>query len=248
MRQGHAVNVARLIAGFLGGDVTEDDVRKDSQRHCRYILLSDLTCVDMERATRGARPREVFPRSRSALIGEIDAFVSHSWHDDPKEKWAALETWCNDFHAKHGRQPKLWLDFCCIDQKDIEANVRCLPVYLAGCHSLLVIAGPTYVRRLWCAVELFVFVGIQGSTYVEEDEISYCCPSASLELSVLGQTEEQRNIVYESLKNFDAVNCVCSQINDQERLQGIVEAGSGTVDRFNVQIRGMWAVFSKQPE
>lgn len=37
----------------------------------------------------------------------------------------------------------------CIDQQDIERSLRYLPVYLAGCQGLLVIAGPTYATRLW---------------------------------------------------------------------------------------------------
>jgi len=131
-RQGDAVNVASLIGGFLGGNADPDDVRKDSQRLIRYVYPEDLNFDDMLAATSGARPQEVFLRSRPALIGEIDAFVSHSWHDDPQMKWDALQTWCNAFRAQHGRSPKLWLDYCCIDQRHITAGLRCLPVYLAG--------------------------------------------------------------------------------------------------------------------
>ena len=42
----------------------------------------------------------------------------------------------------------------CINQSDIEANLACLPIFLAGCKELLIIAGPTYTTRLWaCAGE-----------------------------------------------------------------------------------------------
>jgi hypothetical protein len=162
-QHGHEVNVAMLLAGFLGGNVDEEAVRKDSVRLFRYVHLSELAFTDMLDATSGARSQEVFLRSQPALLGEIDAFVSHSWHDDPKAKWDALQAWCKGFYEKFGRQPKLWLDFCCIDQNNIEANLRCLPVWLSACHQILIIAGPTYVQRLWCAIELFVFVSIHDS-------------------------------------------------------------------------------------
>ena len=29
--------------------------------------------------------------TKKGRLGEVDAFVSHSWHDDPAEKWAALQ-------------------------------------------------------------------------------------------------------------------------------------------------------------
>jgi hypothetical protein len=230
-RQGHEVNVASLIAGFLGGSADEEGVRKDSQRFFRYIFLSDLTYADMVAAKAGTRSQDIFQRSQPALLGEIDAFISHSWHDDATAKWEALQTWCKDFRRKHGREPKVWLDFCCIDQSNIEASLRCLPVYLSGCRELLVIAGPTYVQRLWCAIELFVFVSIHGTTEGYED--------VPLEMLVLGQTAEEHSSVRATFTNFDALACECFDPEDKQRLLGVVEAGSGTMDRFNMQVRGM---------
>eukprot|EP00966_Prymnesium_polylepis_P290965 6719599-Prymnesium_polylepis.1 len=37
-----------------------------------------------------------------------------------------------------------------------------LPIYLSGCKRLLVIAGPTYVSRMWCMIELFTWVKMGG--------------------------------------------------------------------------------------
>jgi len=168
-------------------------------------------------------------RSHPALIGEVDIFVSHSWHDDVQAKWDALHSWCKRFEATHGRPPKLWLDFCCIDQANIETNLRCLPVYLSGCRKLLIIAGATYVQRLWCAIELFVFVSIHKIT------------GGKLEMSIIGPTESCRSSVRESLLSFDATKCKCCESTDKSRLLGIIEAVSGTMDRFNRQIREILA-------
>eukprot|EP00913_Durusdinium_trenchii_P002076 g1918.t1 len=61
------------------------------------------------------------------------------------------------------RAPHIWLDKCCIDQNDIEADLRCLPIFLSGCAELVVFCGPTYLSRLWCVMELFTFVHIGGN-------------------------------------------------------------------------------------
>ena len=44
----------------------------------------------------------------------------------------------------------VWLDKSCIDQTSIDESLACLPVFLAGCRQLLVLAGQTYATRLWC--------------------------------------------------------------------------------------------------
>ena len=49
-------------------------------------------------------------------------------------------------------------DKACIDQNNIDQALACLPVFLAGCQTLLVVAGGTYCSRLWCCMELFTFV------------------------------------------------------------------------------------------
>ena len=41
------------------------------------------------------------------------------------------------------------------------------PVYLASCKQLLVLAGDTYTTRLWCVMELFVYLIMGG----KEDNI-----------------------------------------------------------------------------
>merc|ERR1712226_404389 len=85
-------------------------------------------------------------------LGIVDAFVSHSWHDDADAKWDALQSWRFKFKATHKREPYLWIDKYCIDQTNIEASLACLPIYLYGCEELLVLRGNTYLERLWCLI------------------------------------------------------------------------------------------------
>ena len=60
-------------------------------------------------------------------------------------------------------------DKACIDQGNIQQSLACLPVFLAGCQTLLVVAGPTYCSRLWCVMELFTFARSECLCYMNPD-------------------------------------------------------------------------------
>ena len=110
-------------------------------------------------ATPGARPaattaEELAAKSKKAALGEVDAFFSHSWRDEdeaPGAKYAALIAWAARLDVE---DPTIWLDKACIDQNNVDRALACLPVYLAGCKSLLVVAGSSYCSRLWCGPPL----------------------------------------------------------------------------------------------
>merc|ERR1712224_689770 len=86
--------------------------------------------------------------TQKSLLGEVDAFVSHSWHDDAGAKWTALQLWREEFkQANNLREPSLWIDKYCINQNDIENSLACLPVFLSGCKRLLILCGTTYLDR-----------------------------------------------------------------------------------------------------
>ena len=87
--------------------------------------------------------------STPCQLQDVDAFLSHSWQDACGRKWEALQAWRKSFKAHHQREPRLWIDKYCIDQQNIEHSLMCLPVFLASCHTLLIIAGETYFDRLW---------------------------------------------------------------------------------------------------
>ena len=76
--------------------------------------------------------------------------------------------------ARYARPRLVPQDKACIDQDNIQQSLACLPVFLAGCQTLLVVAGATYCSRLWCVMELFTFARSErlpsepcstGSTY-----------------------------------------------------------------------------------
>ena len=67
--------------------------------------------------------------------------------------------------GKSRASPLVPQDKACIDQDNIQQSLACLPVFLAGCQTLLVVAGPTYCSRLWCVMELFTFARSELLTY-----------------------------------------------------------------------------------
>jgi hypothetical protein len=127
-----------------------------------------------------------------------------------------------------GRPVELWLDKACLDQTNIADALACLPVYLAGCKRLLVIAWPTYVTRLWCAMEIFTFLLMGGHVsrialmpIAKDNESAAPTPSEAMGL----------------FSNFDVLNAYCYLPEDRQRLLGVIEAGFGGYDGFNELVR-----------
>lgn len=83
---------------------------------------------------------------------------SRATGDDAAAKWKCLEKVCTDFSEQKKRPAQLWLDRACLDQANITESLAYLPVHLAGCRELLILAGPSYTTRLWTLLEIFVFV------------------------------------------------------------------------------------------
>ena len=87
--------------------------------------------------------------------------VPHSWSDDPAKKWELLTSHSDGFkQTRDGRAPLLWLDKACLNQEDIAGSLSHLPVHMAGCKALVIVAGPTYTSRLWTLLELFVWLSM----------------------------------------------------------------------------------------
>ena len=165
----------------------------------------------------------LYLKSVEASLGEVDAFVSHSWHDDCDLKWEQLQAYREEFkRANNGREPLVWIDKCCLNQHDIKEGLMCLPVFLAGCESLLVLAGNTYPQRLWCVMELFIFLVMGGA---EE--------SVDLRILDVSGTDGAR----EGLKSFDVRSGSCSVQEDQDRMLTAIAGAFGSLDKFSGEVR-----------
>jgi len=214
-----ATAAAAGVAGLLG-DADLDRVVRLARRRFRSIRLTDLR----EREVRDRRPDpDLYKRTAAAALGDADAFVSHSWHDDPAAKFAALRGWCAEFERRHGRQPRLWFDKCCIDQLNLEEDLCCLPLFLSGCARLVLLAGESYASRLWCVMELFTFVHMGGSSE-NVDVLEAHAPGG-------------QQAVLDSFLNFDVEKADCLDADDKERMLEVIEAAFGDLHSFNELIR-----------
>ena len=63
-----------------------------ARENFRSLSFATLTPEDL--CTSLGKETTLFQRTRSAHLGQVDIFFSHSWSDSPSHKWAALQEWC----------------------------------------------------------------------------------------------------------------------------------------------------------
>eukprot|EP00931_Biecheleriopsis_adriatica_P083473 TRINITY_DN5705_c0_g1_i15.p1 TRINITY_DN5705_c0_g1~~TRINITY_DN5705_c0_g1_i15.p1 ORF type:complete len:500 (-),score=64.46 TRINITY_DN5705_c0_g1_i15:178-1632(-) len=202
--RGEASTAAAGVAQLLAGRDVEQ-VLQQARSTFRYVLASKVSREDLA----DSKPNPaLMAYTEKAMVGEVDAFISHSWHDEPDAKWDGLQLWRKEFVEQHDREPKLWIDKYCIDQNDIEESLACLPVYLAGCKNLVIFFGATYLQRLWCLVEVFTFLemGVQET---------------SLNVRIL----QDRTAVLQRIEAFDPQASRCFDPKETLRLKTVLDAG-----------------------
>jgi hypothetical protein len=172
---------------------------------------------------------ELYGHSVPCRIGECSAFLSHSWHDNGQQKFDALSEWSEDFENENKVSPTLWLDKVCIDQKDVKADLQCLPIFLAACNHLLVISGLTLTSRLWCCVELFVYVQM----HVDEE-----ADTAPIIMTIGADSDDYAHVL-DGWVHFDAADSQCFDPVDKKRILAVLENHPGGIDAFNGHVRGL---------
>merc|ERR1712176_1750845 len=83
--------------------------------------------------------------------------------------------------------------------------------------------------RLWCCVELFVYVQI-----LLEDDIQ-----RTPRIILLGSNEIERQNIVSQWKNFDAVACTCFNESDKKRIFGVISTFPGGIKNFNDHVRNI---------
>ena len=213
-KQQEAAAVASLIGRRSGGVAAALATAK------KCFRAQPLHTLSRENLLENKPDPKLHEKTVSATLGAVDAFVSHSWSDEGGAKFDALHEW-----AGEGADKKLvWLDKACIDQLNIDASLACLPIFLAGCRQLLILLGPTYPSRLWCVMELFVYVRMGGTR-------------ADIVVKLLDETTD----LAQSLARFDAGKAKCFLDRDKQKLWAVIEASFGTFHPFNKLVRGIFA-------
>eukprot|EP00927_Polykrikos_kofoidii_P053394 TRINITY_DN4786_c1_g1_i7.p1 TRINITY_DN4786_c1_g1~~TRINITY_DN4786_c1_g1_i7.p1 ORF type:complete len:639 (+),score=73.43 TRINITY_DN4786_c1_g1_i7:194-2110(+) len=225
---GSALTLAALMEGSDPEDVLRDSISRfrcvswDVLKHKPDVITTGLP---LDAGGRGNDDLSVM--SEPCVLGECDAFVSHSWHDCGDMKWQALTNWCEDFAQSRGRAPRLWLDKLCIKQSDIERDLRCLPIFLAGCNAIVALAGPTFPTRLWCCVELAIYRAMLDA------DSSRCEPIVLL----LGKDDDETEALRQAWLRFEVAECECFRPEDRQNFFRVVASYPGGNDGFNRFIR-----------
>lgn len=217
-----AAGVAALV-----GNCRPRDVLAQASARFRCLNLDRLEFQDL--ADNSPSPG-LFDRTSTCALRHCDAFVSHSWHDDPSAKWDALQRWRAGFVKVHGREPNVWIDKCCVDQRSIENDLPCLPVWLSGCMRLVVFCGPTFLSRLWCVLELFTFVHMGGRL----DDITF------FPVCRQGHVEEDLASIRASFAHFTVSHCDCFLPEDKKRMLDVIAEAFGDLENFNAVVRDIF--------
>ena len=173
-----AVSGSETVAVKFGGSNfrTAEELLYEAQQNMRCVTWSAITLALLKNNTNthGAQQAQsAYSVSQPVAPGtKIDFFISHSWHDDPIAKFAALEQVAEDFVAKHGREPTFWLDVACINQDTISDGLKVLPINLMACRQVLVLVGLTYSQRLWCMWELYVLAMFNNENVMDKVHVA----------------------------------------------------------------------------
>jgi hypothetical protein len=229
--------MAAAVAAAIGNNSVEE-VQQKASKLLRYVTLDKIRKEELAES----EPNPLlYERSMIGKFGDVDAFISHSWSDPSESKWDSLQGWRNRFKMRHGREPRVWFDKCCIDQLSIDDSLMCLPVHLAACKQILMLVGPSYLSRLWCIMELFVFTAaVNDMTRMECIALEESTENASKV-----KAEED---VEASFRSFNVANCMCHGNGTRDKLLSIIEAGCGTLEGFDTLIRNFNLSFGSKAQ
>lgn len=120
-----------------------------------------------------------------------------------------------------------------IDHVQVAENLAALPVFIMGCKSIVCLVGPTFMQRLWCAFELFIFLEAGGSL---DQVITLPLPSFKRELQAQGNERSGTDI----WTSFDVRSAQCCFESDREILLSTIEAAcGGDLDGFNQHVHAV---------
>ena len=114
------------MAIMMGSSLPFDEVVRKSLRRLHCVSMGDVTFDEIKETTPNPK---CHLKARRATFKEIDFFISHSWTDDPVEKWAVLQEVRADFKERHGREPLVWFDKCASRDHNLEPPARRCEVY-----------------------------------------------------------------------------------------------------------------------
>ena len=250
LRQHHAL-AASLVKMRI--DLAPEAALELAQRHFLCCILRVKPAQNGEKWT-GNLLANLISTRQPAQYGIVDAFISHSQHDDERLKWRALEGWATAFHAMHGRWPLVWFDRACLDDHlggaHAQESLAALPLMVGGCKQLLCLAGPTYASRLWALVEILAFLWSQeeGCEQLEvlpliddlppDDGLPPAHAAAHAEEEALS-ADGQEMALLGSFRTVDVTTSQCAYNEDRQLMLAAIESSFGTAHRLNARLRSV---------
>jgi hypothetical protein len=177
------LHASRLVAAQSRHAIEKHETIKDlistGLEKCRAVRLSQITVSDVESSPHTCIRNEGHPKL-GLPCERPDFFVSHSWHDNWEEKWKA----------------------------NIEDELMYLSVYVMASTKVLIIAGPTYLKRLWCAWEL---VTVSLSRPSMDNVVVWCVGGYS------------HNALQKDLRTFAVEDTNCFLQKDKEHILEVID-------------------------
>ena len=218
--KGSSEQEAAAIAALVGGRSPAETLALATSKF-RMLTTDQLEISDLT----SSKDTGMYARTKPAALGECAAFLSHSWQDDGVAKYEALNAWSIRQKAD---ERSIWLDKACIDQKaNIDDQLVALPIFLSGCKQLLIIAGPTYTSRLWCTMEVFTFVRMNGGRHQNI------------------VVEPIAGVTLQTLAKFDGGKAQCFDPKDRSHLLAVIESGMGDIRHLNRMVGAIFTAKAK---
>ena len=211
--RGSRENEAASVASLLTNCSAAATLAAGTERF-RALRLASLTRVELANSTPDPA---LYAKTEPATLGSVHSFLSHSWGDDGDTKFDKLHEWVNARQVK-ADEWRVWLDKACIADLDLDMSLTCLPVFLSSCEFLLVLAGPTYSSRLWCLLEMFLYVQMGG----DRERIS---------VQLLSDDAKA------TLTTVSAARAQCFDPRERQRLLAVIESAFGNLGPFDEVLR-----------
>jgi len=231
LQQFHASGLASLLVSrddINQGDARELDaelIDRAKQTFRAVRLVEEVLEMSFEDTLQAATAAALHSRAVAAFQGHVDAYLCHAWKDDAPVGHRLVSEWCEAFEEVHGHPPTVWLDKCCIPQCDQEhaaEAVQCLPLYLVGCQSLVLVHSPSLPLRLWCIMELFIFIHMAPQPPEGQHNVEILIPHFMTIDECIAEWSQ-----------FDVRKASCSMPKDEAVLMAIIEAAFLGYDTFN---------------
>lgn len=107
-----------------------------------------------------------------------------------------------------------------------------LPMNLMACRKVLVVSGPTYPTRLWCAWELLTLLAFATLKQVH----------GRIDILPLDEGHDTDCLV--CLEEFDVQNAHCYDPNEENRLRQVIDIVGE--EQFNNRIRSLASALRKE--